>query len=67
MGLSGDAAEAYAKEVVRADFEEPGDDDVVRKVLADFGTKNVDASEHILRKRMEELLEAAAEQIAAEN
>ena len=34
LGLSGDAAEPYAKEVVASDFEEAGDDDVVRKVLA---------------------------------
>ena len=67
MGLTGEAAEAYAKEVVRADFEEPGDDDVVRKVLSDFGAKNVDASEHIVRKHMEELLTTAAGQIGGES
>lgn len=67
MGLSGEAAEAYAKEVVRADFEEPGDDDVVRKVLGDLSAKSVDVSEHILRKHMEELLETAAGQISEES
>ncbi len=59
-------AEAYAKEVVRADFEEPGDNDVVRKVLGDFAAKNVDVSEHTLRKHMDELLAEAARQIGAQ-
>ncbi len=63
LGLSGDAAEAYAKEVVRADFEEPGDDDVLRKVVGDFKAKSVDVSEHLVRKHMDELMETAAEQI----
>jgi len=37
LGHTGEAAEAYAREVVSVDFEEPGHDDVVRKVVADFG------------------------------
>ena len=41
LGLSGADAEAYAKEVVSADFEEPGDADVVRKILADAETDRV--------------------------
>ncbi len=41
MGLSGDAAEAYAKDVVTADLERPGDDDVVEKVAADFAAKGI--------------------------
>ena len=63
IGLDGDAAEAYAKEVVKADFEEPGDDDVLRKVLTDLSGKGVDTSEHLVRKKMEELVEVAAEQL----
>jgi hypothetical protein len=63
LGLSGDAATDYAKDVVAADFEEAGDDDVVRKVLADFKAKNVDQSEHQVRRTMEELMGEAINQI----
>ena len=66
MGLSGGDAEAYAKEVVMADMEEPGDDDVKRKVLADFEAKSVDISAHQLDKKMEEMINTAKEQIMAE-
>jgi hypothetical protein len=63
LGLSGEPAEAYAKEVVRADFEEPGDEDVFRKVRKDFDDKNIDMSDHQLRQKMDELLADAAEQV----
>ena len=43
LGLTGDDADAYAKEVVMADFEEAGDDDVFRKVRKDFDAKGVAA------------------------
>ncbi len=66
QGLSGAAAEAYAKEVVAADFEEAGDDDVVRKVLGDFKAKNVDQSEHQVRRTMDELMAEAIDQIKAQ-
>jgi hypothetical protein len=66
MGLSGDTATAYAKEVVAADFEEAGDDDVVRKVLADFKAKGIDQSEHQVRRTMDELMAEAIAQIKAQ-
>ncbi len=66
LGLSGADADAYAKEVVSADFEEPGDADVVRKVLGDTEPKNLDLNEHNLRKKMVELLTVAKEQIMSE-
>ena len=50
MGLSGPAADAYAKEVVVADFEEAGDDDVFRKVRKDFDAKGVAQSDQDIRK-----------------
>jgi hypothetical protein len=65
LGLQGDAAAAYAKEVVAADFEEAGDDDVVRKVLADFATGKIDQSEHQVRRTMDELMETAINQVKA--
>lgn len=66
MGLSGADADAYAKEVVAADFEEPGDADVVRKVLEDLGGKGVAIDEHALRREMEKLGATARDQIVAE-
>jgi hypothetical protein len=66
LGLTGSDAEAYAKAVVMADFEKPGDEDVVEKVVADFTAKGMEMSPHRVRKRMAELLPAAREQVMAE-
>lgn len=66
MGLSGEDAEAYAKEVVVADLEEAGDDDVFRKVRADLDAKQVDQSDHQLRRTMDELMAKAIEQVQQE-
>jgi hypothetical protein len=63
LGKSGDDAEAYAKEVVSADFEEAGDHDVLRKVKADFDAAGVAQSEHQIRRTMDELMAQAVEQI----
>ena len=63
MGLSGPAAEAYAKEVVVADFEEAGDDDVLRKVRKDFDAKGVALSDQEIRKIMDGLMAHAIDQI----
>ena len=65
MGLSGPAADAYAKEVVVADFEEAGDDDVFRKVRKDFDAKGVAQSDQEIRKTMTDLMAQAIEQIKA--
>jgi hypothetical protein len=65
LGLSGDAANAYAKEVVMADFEEAGDDDVFKKVRADFDAKGVAQSDHQIRRTMDELMEKAIGEIKA--
>ncbi len=66
LGLSGADAEAYAKEVVKADFEEPGDADLIRKILGDAAPKNLDLSEHRIRKKMDEMTTVAKEQIMTE-
>ena len=63
MGLNESEADAYAKEVVKSDFEEPGDDDVLRKVLADLQGKGVEMSARLLRKHMDELMVVAVEQV----
>ncbi len=66
LGKSGADAEAYAKEVVLADFEESGDDDVFRKVVRDFAAAKVAQSEQDVRKKMNELLTEAIRQIQAQ-
>ncbi|WP_027518852.1 DUF1476 domain-containing protein [Bradyrhizobium sp. WSM1417] len=65
LGISGDAATAYAKEVVAADFEEAGDADVLRKVMADFAAKNVAVTEQAIRAKMNELIAVAAAEVKA--
>lgn len=66
LDKSGEAAEAYAKEVVKADFEEPGDADLVRKALGDLEAAGVEMSEHRLRKKLVELTEEAKHQVMTE-
>jgi len=63
LGLTGADADAYAKEVVMADFEEAGDDDVFRKIRKDFDAKNVAQSDHQIRRTMDELMAKAAAEI----
>ena len=65
MGFVGPAADAYAKEVVVADFEEAGDDDVLRKVRKDFDAKGVALSDQEIRKIMDGLMAQAVAQIKA--
>jgi hypothetical protein len=64
MGLTGEAADAYAKEVVASDFVEAGDHDVFRKVKADLAAKGADVSDHAIHREMAELLETARAQLA---
>ncbi len=66
LGLSGEEAESYARELVMTDLQEPGSEDVFRKVRADLDAKGVDISDHRIRHRMEELLIDAMEQIKNE-
>lgn len=66
MGLKGAEAEDYAKSVVRADFEEPGDDDVLRKIRKDLTDKGVQQSDHQIRRTMDELMATAKDQIMKE-
>ena len=64
LGKSGEDAESYAREVVAADFEEAGDEDVFRKIRADFDGAGVDQSDHQIRRTMQELMVTAVEQIS---
>ncbi len=63
MGKTGDEADAYAREVVKADFEEAGHEDVVRKVAADLGDR---ADPDTIRAKMNELISVAKVQLVKE-
>ena len=63
MGKTGDDAQAYAKEVVAADFEEAGHEDVVRKVKGDLGER---ATEDEIRRKLAELMKVAKAQLMDE-
>lgn len=65
LGKSGDEAEAYAREVIRSDMEEAGEEDVFRKIRGDFDAAGVDQSDHQIRRAMEEKMAEAVEQIEA--
>lgn len=64
LGKTGDEAEAYAKEVIRADFEEAGHEDVMRKLLADLGDR---VPEDKLRAKYAELMALAKAQLLSED
>jgi len=66
MGLSGEAAQTYAKSVVESDLSEAGPEDVFRKITADFGAKGIARTEHLIRTKMAELLEEAKKQVMHE-
>jgi hypothetical protein len=62
LGKSGESADAYAKEVIAADFEEAG---VVRKVIGDLSAMGISVSEQEIRTRMSELMTVAVAQVKA--
>ena len=66
LGKTGEAASAYAIEVVKSDFEAPGDEDVFRKVKGDFDKAGVALTDHQLQRQMSELMETAIAQVRAE-
>ena len=66
MGVSGPAADSYAVQVIASDFQKAGDEDVFEKVRKDFAAKGVAVSDHILRKKMSDLLSDASNQVLNE-
>jgi hypothetical protein len=64
LGKTGDAAAEYAKQVVKADFEEPGHEDVFRKVAGDLGDR---ADEATVRQQMAALMAEAKSQVLSEH
>lgn len=67
MGLSPESAEEYAKAVVRADFEQPGEEDVFRKVAGDFKGSGLTVSEGEIRSKMDELGSVARDEIRSQS
>lgn len=65
LGLDGANAQTYAMQVVEANLEEPGFQDILRKVRADFDEKNLDISDHVMEAEIEICLKKAKAQ--AEN
>lgn len=63
LGLSGEQAEAYAKTVIAADLKGGGDADVFQKIRRDFDAAKLTHSDHVLHRKMEELLATARDQI----
>ena len=63
MGLNADGAEEYGRAIVRADFEQPGEEDVYRKIAGDFEGSGLTVSEGEIRRKMDELSSVAREQI----
>ena len=66
MGKSGDAAEAYAKEIVSLDLEKPGDEDVIEKLAKDLTAAGKPTEGHTVRKQSDRLLVEARQQIMSE-
>ncbi len=66
LGIHGAEADAYAKSIVIADLERPGDQDVIEKLMSDFKARKVDIAESRLRRQMDELLSTATAQIKSE-
>jgi hypothetical protein len=67
MGLSEDHVEEYARAVVKSDFEQPGDEDVLRKVYKDLTASSVKITEGAVRGKMDELLAIARDAIKSGN
>lgn len=66
MGLTPEETDGYAREVVQADFEEVGDEDVIRKVLGDLTSAGCDVDEATVRAMLEEKSVEARRQLMGE-
>ena len=66
MGKSGADAEAYAKDVVLADYEKPGDSDVIEKLVKDLAAAGKPTEEHTIRRQAERLAVEAKAQLMKE-
>lgn len=64
LGLDGDNAETYAKEVVMANLDEPGFDDILRKVKPDLDAKSIEISDHVLNTEIDKAMAEAKKQLS---
>ena len=67
MGLTPEETDGYKKAVVQADFEEAGDEDVIRKVLGDLTAAECDVSEDDIRTKLDECAVEARRQLMSES
>ena len=67
LGLTAAESDAYAKAVVQADFEEAGDEDVIRKVFSDLSARELTVTEHEVRRALDDKALEARRQIMAES
>jgi hypothetical protein len=65
LSIPSSEVEAYVKEVIRADFQEPGDEDVIAKVLSDFKAKGVAVTDKQLRDKLQDLMDHALAEVEA--
>ena len=63
MGLTAEETDSYAKSVVQADFEEAGDEDVIRKLLGDLTAAGIDTSDDEVRQALSEKMVEARRQL----
>ena len=66
MGKSGDGAEAYARDIVMADFEKPGDHDVVHTLMRDLAAAGKPTEEHTIRRQAQRFFDEARKQVMTE-
>lgn len=66
MGKTGAAAESYARDLVMADFEKPGDHDVVHTLMHDLAAAGKPTEEHTIRRQGDRLLAEAKKQLMTE-
>jgi hypothetical protein len=66
LGKSGADAEAYAKEIVMADFEKPGESDIIHKLMRDLAAAGKPMEDRTIRKQAERLLPEAKQQVMSE-
>jgi hypothetical protein len=66
MGKSGEAAEAYARDIVMADFEKPGDHDVVHTLMHDLAAAGKPTEEHTIRRQAQRFFDEAKKQVMTE-
>src|SRR5438270_3189258 len=66
IGLSGAGAQSYAGEVVATEFDKGGDDAVFAKIRTDFDSRKIGISDHMIRRKMAELLDSAKAEIESQ-